>query len=32
MIHWTGYDGAGNVEEWTNGTVRWFDLCVVCKV
>ena len=25
---WRGYDGAGNVEEWTNGMVRWFDLTV----
>lgn len=27
-IAWRGYDGAGNVEAWTNGTVGWFDLTI----
>mgnify|MGYP002631198814 CR=1 FL=1 len=25
-VRWSGYDGAGNVEEFTGGFVRWFDL------
>lgn len=25
-VRWRGWDGAGNVEEWTNGFVEWFDL------
>ena len=25
---WTAYDGAGNVEEYTDGFVTWFDLTV----
>ena len=25
-INWRGYDGAGNVEQYTNGYVRFFDL------
>ena len=27
-IAWRGYDGAGNIEEYTNGFVRFFDLTV----
>ncbi len=27
-VRWFGYDGAGNVEAWTNGFVRWFDLTI----
>lgn len=25
-LRWFGYDGAGNVEAWTDGFVSWFDL------
>jgi len=27
-VRWFGYDGAGNVEAWTNDFVRWFDLTI----
>ena len=27
-VRWFGYDGAGNIEIWTNGFVRWFDLTI----
>ena len=27
-MQWRGYDGAGNVEEYTSGFVRWFDLSI----
>jgi hypothetical protein len=25
-VHWQGYDGAGNVESFTNGFVKWIDV------
>jgi len=25
-VNWTSYDGAGNIEEWTKGFVKWIDL------
>ena len=27
-VRWRGYDGAGNVEDFTGGFVRWFDLSI----
>ncbi|KAL1519237.1 hypothetical protein AB1Y20_003496 [Prymnesium parvum] len=27
-FRWRGYDGAGNVENWTKGMVNWFDLTI----